>query len=119
MVITAGAQTNTNRLFAVPYYYFTNTNAMVFMDSRGKQGITTNNNNGTNWFLVSGSPSNPPTWQYKSLSNIDGNISASRVFGGLPGGITTNIDFTRAISGFTNWLCFTNGLLMNVVSNAP
>lgn len=118
-VLFVRAQTNTNRLFGVPYLYFTNTNGVVFMNANGKQGVTTNNMNGTNWFLVSGSSSNEPMWRFLSTTNLAGSFNLANSYGGIPGGLTTNIDVIRGLDGVTNYLCFTNGLLMNIVSNAP
>jgi len=110
--------TNTNRLFGVPYLFFTNTNAFVFMASTGKMGVTTNNNNGTNWVMVSGSSSNQPEWRLLSTTNLVGSWNLASAFGVFPGSLTTNVSFIRP-GPVTNYLCFTNGILMNVVSNAP
>lgn len=112
------AQTNTNRLFGVPYIYFLNTNALVFMNSEGKMGITTNNNNGTGWFLMSGSSSNQPMWFQVTTTNLSGGFDLSRSFGSISGAISTNVSVVRP-GPLTNWMCFTNGILMNITDTEP
>lgn len=118
VAIVANAQTNTNRISGVSSYWNTNTNGIVIIKN-GRYDVTTNNQVGDDWVLVSGSSSNQPHWKLASTlpintTNITGQISGANIYGPIFGtGISTNLTVLRP-GPLTNTLVFTNGVLIGV-----